>query len=392
MVVAPLGVAGQNIGLGVALLMFIIFTVHDQYKSLRFALATPIIRQYTTLWALIIIPIVIATLARGDSKEAGRFFWGYTYSCFMVVAAVSLRAQPIRRDLLLNLVTTLLGVMALVAMSQFLLGWKIEGSHLAPQIKRAQGFYSHPLTFAYSMLVLMPWSLARPMGKPRQRQSWIIAASAIIIVGTSQSITVVALTGLTFAFLGLKLLPRKQMLVSIAICVGILFAAVTIPNSIATRFQSVMSGQRGDHETNYPDDRMAFWHAHWEMFKDAPVLGHGAGLETLDRKPFYEKIGLGHIKRMYEAHNMYIQYAVEGGIVATLAFLSFLVWWALKVKRTLHTEKWHRLALGLTPAIFALGGLTQNAVQDSEVRYLLLLFCASSFWFSRDHDAPGELT
>lgn len=392
MLVAPLGVAGQNIGLGLSLLAFIIFSVLDKGKSLRLTLATPMIRQYATLWAMIIIPIVIATYARGDSKEAGRFFWGYTYSCFMVVAAVSLRPQPIRRDLLLNLVTGLLTLMAVVAMSQFLIGWKIQGIHIVPQIKRAQGFYSHPLTFAYSMLVLVPWSLARLMGKPRQWQSWVIALSSMIIVATSQSISVISLTGLTFIFLAIKLLPRKQMIAAAALSVIIFFAAITIPNPIAFHFQNVMSGQRGDHETTYPDDRIAFWHAHVEMFKDAPILGHGAGLESADRKPFYEKIGLGHIKRMYEAHNMYLQYAVEGGFVPTLAFISFLLWWFLKIRRSIHTERWHQLALALTPVLFATGGMTQNAVQDSEVRYLLLLFCATSLWFSRDEGLSSDFS
>jgi O-antigen ligase len=386
--VAPLGVAGQNIGLGLALLMFIILTVRGRGKSLRHALSEPFLRQYLVLWFLIIIPIVIATFARGDTKEAGRFFWGYSFACSMVVAAVSLRAEPIRRHLILNLVTGILGFMALIAVSQYIIGWKIEGSHFATQVKRAQGFYSHPLTFAYAMLVLVPWCLARPMGRPRQWQSWALALSATLIVATTQSVTVVAISTVTFLFLGLKLLPRKQMILAGSLSTAILLAAITVPNPIAHKFQNVLSGQRGDHETSYPDDRMAFWHAHWEMFKDAPVLGHGAGLESSDRKPFYEQIGLGHIRRMYEAHNMYLQYAVEGGFVSALAFIGFLLWWTMWLRQSLHTERWHRLALIITPVVFAAGGVTQNAVQDSEVRYLLLLFCALGLWFSRD---PGLL-
>jgi hypothetical protein len=39
----------------------------------------------------------------------------------------------------------------------------------------------------------------------------------------------------------------------------------------------------------------------------------------------------------------------------------------------------------LTPLAFAMGGLTQNAIQDSEVRYILLLSCAVSLWFTKDN-------
>ncbi len=382
--VAPLGVAGQNIGLGLAMLMFIIFSIRDGGKSLRLSLSTPFTRYYLILWALIIVSIMFATVARGDSKEASRFFFGYTFACSMVVAGVSLRGQALRRNLLLNLVTILFALMAIVAVSQFLLGWKLEGIQIVGQTHRAQGFYSHPLTFAYSVIVLVPWSLARAMGRPKEWQSWVLATSAIIIVATSQSITVIVLAAFTCLLLGIKLLQKKTFLMTGVLCALCFLAVITVPNPIASKFQSVLSGQRGDHETSYPDDRIAFWHAHWEMFKDAPITGHGAGLESSDRKPFYEKIGLGQIKRMYEAHNMYLQYAVEGGIVPPLALLGFIVLWVLTIKKYLSTEKWHQLALVITPIIFAASGITQNAVQDSEVRYMLLLMCAASMWFIAD--------
>ena len=75
MLVAPLGVAGQNIGLSIALLMFILLVAYSGIEGLTATLKSSAARQYMILWALMILPITSATVARGDIKEASRFFW-----------------------------------------------------------------------------------------------------------------------------------------------------------------------------------------------------------------------------------------------------------------------------------------------------------------------------
>ncbi len=310
---------------------------------------------------------------------------GYLFSGFFVIAALSLRSAMISRIFLLNTGSILIGVMGFIAASQMFFGWKFEGVRIADQIKRAQGFYSHPLTFAYAALVVMPWCFARVFAKPRQWQSWLVACGMTSILVATQSVTVLCISAATIGVLMLKLLGKKQIVITAVVAALLLAISVSVPNPLQQKFNMVLTGQRSDHETPYPDDRMAFWHAHWEMIKDSPWLGHGTGLESDDRRPYYERIGLGHLKRMYEAHNMYLQAAVEGGIISCLSLIAFLAWWFIRLKNNLPTDRWHRLAMMATPVAFALGGMTQNAIQDSEVRYTLLLVCAISLWFSRDH-------
>jgi O-antigen ligase len=386
MLVAPLGVAGQNIGLGIALLMFILLVADSGIEGLTATLKSSAARQYMILWALMILPITSATVARGDIKEASRFFWGYLLSCFMVVASLTLRSYPLNRRFLAGVCQVLVCILGLVALSQFVIGWKLEHGEFTSQIKRAQGFYSHPLTLAYAALPTMPWITARFMHKPFEWKNAATWLALMVIILASQSVTGIVLTGFVVAFLAVKIMTRKAIISTFIAALLASAALVTIPNPIQAKFKAVLSGQRGDHETSYPDDRMAFWHANWEMFLDAPLTGHGTGLEQDDRRPFYEKIGLGHIKRMYESHNMYLQYAVEGGVIASLALLGFFIWWTLILAGGLTTDRWHRLAMVITPGIFALGGLTQNAIQDSEVRYLMLLVCSASLWFTRQQD------
>lgn len=384
--VTPLGVAGQNAGLVLSFLVFLTWVWRERNLAQKLNLMPLVAQQFTALWGLFTIPIAIATIRRGDPESAVRFIAGYFLSAIIVIGGLRYRSAYVQRKLLLNTACLIIGFMGLIAGSQMLMGWKLQGIEVVSQIKRAQGFYSHPLTLAYATLAIMPWSFARVMAKPSQWQSWCAAAGVFLILVSTQSVTVICVSAMIAGFLMIKLLPVRQMLLTIFAGAVIFMATLSVPNPIQQKFEMVLSGQRSDHETPYPDDRMAFWHAHWEMFKDAPWLGHGTGLESTDRRPYYELLGLGHLKRMYEAHNMFLQAAVEGGLVSLLSLVGFLAWWFMRIKSNMETERWYRYAMLSTPVAFALGGLTQNAIQDSEVRYTLLLACATSLWFSKDRE------
>jgi hypothetical protein len=373
MIVAPLGVAGQNIGLGVAMASYLALNAFDSWMPLRRCLRDALVRQYILAWSVIVIPVTIATLRRGDLKEASRFFWGYLFVCSIPVFARTLITYKPNITLLAKLINGLLLVTGLVCLSQFIWAWKIENHQIVSTIRRAQGFYSHPLTLAYAVLPLIPWLTARFFANFRSLSFFVSWTSALVIVATSQSVTVIAVTIAIIVTLAMRILSSRQR--AIAALTGVLTcgAIMITPNPISEKVTMVLSGTRSDHETGYPDDRMAFWHANFEMFMDAPFLGHGTGLGRDDRKPYFEKIGLGHLKRMYESHNMYLQYAVEGGIVAALALAGFLAWWYLSARQWSHGDPMRIFVLRVTAVAFALAGLTQNSIQDSEVRYLLVL-------------------
>jgi O-antigen ligase len=378
---APLGVAGQNIGLGLSLLIFAIYSIHEQGRRLRAVLKSPVVAQFFLIWFVTLFPGVLATLAKGQLREAGRFLLGYVLVTPMFVLGLALR-DDVRGKVIKNVSTIILLLVGIISLSQFFMGWQLAGLNVTDQIKRAQGFYSHPLTLAYASLCIMPLIFARALDKPRDWRAVLSALALLIMIATSQSLTVISLTAVTLIFLSIKLLTRKKMLVLALIATTLGIVTLSTPNPISQKFQTVLAGQRSDHETPYPDDRVAFWHAHWEMFKDAPIVGHGTDITREDRKLYYERIGLGHIKRMYEAHNMYLQAAVEGGLIAGLGLLAFLIWWFLHARNFTRVESWQRLGALVTPLAFAAGGLTQNAIQDSEVRYLLILSCTFCFAIS----------
>lgn len=375
---APLGAAGQNVGLGLTLLTFLFYLYKQKTPSFFKTIPSHLLQQFYLIWMVALLPIAIATIAKNQPLDALRFLLGHALVSSIFLIGITLR-RNFNWKLLEHMASIVLLILAVVSLSQFIFGWQITDFSLAGQIKRAQGFYSHPLTLAYAALSVMPLIVARSLANPTDWRATVPALALLIIIFTSQSVTVMTLTFITVVICAFKLLNRRQMLALTLVGAFAGTLTVTVPNPVSEKFKLVLSGERRDHETPYLDDRLAFWHAHWEMFLDSPILGHGSEVSRDDRKPYYERIGLGEIKRMYEAHNMYLQSAVEGGLVATLGLACFFIWWFL-VARNFRTEMpWQQLGAVITPVIFAAGGLTQNAFQDSEVRYLLILTCTACF-------------
>ena len=376
---APLGVAGQNAGIGLAILMFAAFCFSDQFSNLRSFTRSSVFKQFSILWLLITVPITLSTMQNDSLKEGGRFLLGQLLALIIFSIGVSISRLNVNRGFLRDVALGVLCVVALTSLSQIIFGWQLEGVKILPQIKRAQGFYSHPLTLAYGALTIMPAILANVLSKPNSRRHILATLSIFIIIFSSLSVTVMTLTAATTIYMCVKIVrPRKLLLMGVFAAIA-LTTMLQTTNPISEKFYLVLEGRRSDHETPYLDDRLAFWHANWEMFKDAPLVGHGTHLSAASRKPYYEKIGLGQISRMYEAHNMYLQAAVEGGVFAALGLVCFFYWWNLRARRDQKMGSWQRLAFTTTPLVFALGGLTQNAFQDSEVRYMLVLTCALAF-------------
>ncbi len=375
LLVLPLGVAGQNIGLGVALACSFILFYLDKGRHLKNALSYDLLKQFLILWGLLIASVTIATAFASENKEATRFFWGYCYGAVIPIMGVMVVGEKSGQyaKKTFQFILCLLGI---VAVSQLIWAWKFESGSFVQTIHRAQGFYSHPLTLAYVALVTMPWSIAYALRDLKNIGGLVVCLATIAIILSSQSVTVIALTFIVGMIAVFWFLTGKTRWLVLALVGLTTIGILATPNSVSKKIDNVLSGERGDHETNYPDDRMAFWHAHWEMFKDAPWIGHGSGLEPEDRAPYYARIGLPDIKRKYEAHNMFLEYAVEGGVVAVLAFFGLLIWLVRIAINGKDLAKWEKFYLVVTPVAFAIGGLTQNAIQDSEVRYVFLGFIA----------------
>ena len=264
-----------------------------------------------------------------------------------------------------------------VCLSQNLWGWQVRGAAVVEASTRARGFYSHPLSLAYVALLVWPvclhwWGVA-------SKKSWptlaIFGCASLLLFSQSRMVQVTA--ALVFLVVLWRYCRGRVRLLAFAGCLLVGVGLWCTDNSISHKFKRTISEQGLDRLGHYPDDRFAFWHAHLEMFRDKPVIGHGYGTDYDYRSSYYEKIGLGGFVKKYTAHNLFLQLMVNGGVVGLFFFLSWLVWvWRLP-RIFLPAGHWLQGLTADTIFAFVMASLTQNSLYDMYVRTCLVLLTAA---------------
>ncbi len=379
----PFGVAVQTGVTGVAC-VFALLAWRGQLRQLRQVLSASERRSWTFM-ALTLCLCAFATLLnpRNPERDVVSFLIGFApFFCLPLFFARDSLDSPTRiRRLEFYLALGSL-IWALAAFTQLRLGWKLSGSLVewGEHFRRAQGFYSHPLTLAYVALLLWVPSLGYSLQCRNNPRAWTITGSLGFLLYASASRTAQALAlalGVLLMLLSLRGRTRFAILALLGAC---LVLVLNTQNMVSERFIAARSQAPVDRESPYADDRIAFWLAHLKAVEERPLLGHGVHLGRDYRKDYYAKIGLPDMKKTYEAHNQILQLAFEGGLLAALSFLIWL-WYVHRSWENL--SPWYQRLRDLTILGFLLGGLTQNAFFDSEVRYTLGLIMTLAFAVSR---------
>lgn len=295
-------------------------------------------------------------------------------------------------------------IACLIAASQYLFGWKIHGTDFVRSEHRARVLFSHPLSLAYILLLYFPLVGALVVRNPRSRQAWVVAGALLFLVFVSSSRTVqAALTLITGVFVLFGLGGRIRV---VAIAFGLLFGGIlaATDNPVRQRFVGTIEQTEDREQYRYADDRIAFWAVHWDMFKERPLFGHGLSYrqDYLDR--YYVAHGLTDLKKKYPAHNMYLQVMANTGIAGLLVWLSRLAIDVMAcfvlirgvatpggVRKLSSENSWVGWVGIATIAGMLLAGLTQNAFQDSAVRFHWTILEGLLLWFtSRQVVADGR--
>jgi len=381
----PLGIALQNLLSGIVFLLIVSQLVRNKRtpgsKWLRQQGLQPLLAS-----SGLIIWIGIATfLNPGNpaSEHILKFPPGYFIFCFFPPLFVFVYGHFSSDEWkkFLKLASIMAFLWGLIALSQALFGWRVQGSSfILEEARRPRGLYSHPLTLAYAAFFLWPLSVRLLFRNAKNIHSWLMFVGIAVILLFTQSRTIQAFSGaLLFLnlFLYLKGRTRTILLATLAFT-GILVLAT--PNPVSSKFIDTFSAKGVDLHSDYPDDRIAFWHAHWLMVKERPVTGHGFQLNTQYRKPYYEQLGLAEFKKQYEAHNMFLQFLSNGGIIALLLFGYWCFWLLRKIYHCRENSFFRNVALQ-TFSGFMITGLTQNSFQDASVRIILSIFVACC-WLS----------
>jgi O-antigen ligase len=267
-------------------------------------------------------------------------------------------------------------------LSQYIWGWKLSGVDVVTDeaFRRARGFYSHPLTLAYVSLIILPSILYYFRKNWKDVTAWCFLLLEFVALYFSMSRTVQAVSLIIFLWFIFTIKKSRVRPLIWALSLSMIVVTLITPNLITQRLRNIMDGKTQqwseEKESHYPDDRLAFWHVHLNMIREKPFLGHGAFLDSNYRKPYYAAIGLPGFKKAYEAHNQYLQILAEGGLIALgffLAWIYYMFRWCGSLSQGINQVGYQ------TILCFLLGGLTQNAFHDSEVRFAIMCVILMGF-------------
>ena len=373
----PLGIAGQNL---IILLIgiFLTFAIVRDRKSIPWPLLARLYWLPLALSLAFVLFLSVSTFINSENplsfpikNSLGYLTWCLAPPLFLICCG-NMDEKGLKY--LYRCIIGISVIWFLIALSQYLWGWRVLGSSFVGDVNRPRGLYSHPLTFAYVLILFWPFALSQCLRKPRKVSSWVffISIAACILLTRSRMVQVVAF--LLLCFNGFLVANGKKRLVFICLLVLGSTGILGTKNVVSDRIFMTFSEKGLDRQSSYPDDRLAFWHAHWEMIKKRPVLGHGFGINTKYRQPYYKQIGLGSFSKPYEAHNTFIQVLVNGGIIGFALFCAWLSWYLVYLSRS-PMEPWHKSVLIQTLLGFFLACLTQNGFQDASVRIAFSLLC-----------------
>ena len=375
----PLGISPQSIAMAIVLLTAgraAFRQPTDTVNKLR-PFAVPMALAFAfSIWTIIATLLNSANPARPFGMFAGLSGWWAAPALLVATLVPVAKETWLRWWRFLAIVCLLWGA---VAVSQALVGWRVEGVAFVADTTRPRGFYSHPLTLAYAALMLWPFVLGRLLAAPRLWEGWAATLGIGLILVLTQSRTVQAVAAIAAAVLVLQGVKGRARVVALALFAMAALAVLGTNNTIGQRFQKTFSGEGLDRKQGtYADDRLAFWAVHLAMVRERPLIGHGNDLNTAYRTPYYDRMGLTEFTKKYEAHNLFLQILADDGAIGLVVFLAWVAT-QLRLAWRLDREHWGRPVMTTTWLAFLAAGVTQNSFQDGEVRNGLSFFVAASW-------------
>lgn len=244
---------------------------------------------------------------------------------------------------------------------------------------------------AYFALMLLPLSLAAffffdSLPKKLLLALSLAAGGSFLLMTLSRG----AWLGVMVAALLVGILKDRKFL--IFLLAAVLLTGVLLPQILISRQQLYGRGREKfsavEKDTGF---RLYVWRSALNMIKDHPILGIGPGDNNfMAEYPQYMHPQAFPTSRYHNAHNFYLQVAVEMGILGFLAFFSLIlatVWAAWKAYRAALVLGEPELAgflLGILGAFAALGvyGLVSHRF-EKEVALYFWTYGALAVYVSR---------
>jgi O-antigen ligase len=244
------------------------------------------------------------------------------------------------------------------------------------------GAFSTHLVLISPLLAAIVWNPPWGLG----RKAWVLAVSLVLLIGvawtTREPWTTpnrIVWPSLAAVFLAAVIAGRKaraelgsgmrSVIVIAAIAISVAFVA-----SIAAKNERFYREDPSMVASVERDLRPRLWTIAWEQWKEAPWLGHGFGREILAGAFLPETPKNVRHPPVIHGHNMFLNIALQLGLVGLAVFVALLVAMAREYLAMLSTPS--LAALGVMGLALLAGFATKNLTDDFLHRHNAQLFWA----------------
>lgn len=378
--VSPVSISATNIALGLIYFPGLILIWKTRGK-LRLTYQ----KEITALFFVTFVWGAFCTLLSGNFIIREMFYDMWEYSP-IILFPLFLSAAGIRKEKVLMALFISSSIVSVLGILQYFIPAIIYPFPRQLVDTRFRGFFSHPLHTGgfYSIVTLIAFALILFWQCDKRMKSFLFLVfffnMTAVILSMSRSYYISTI----FIILVLLFVKNWRGMIYGAIVFSILFAVIlSFHNPINTKIRTLT-----DPDFSSNKERKYIWESAIEMTKEHPVFGVGKGnwkkeakhtyFPRIEQKYKYKLPDLGH------AHNTYLTWSSETGILGLTLSLSFwlIVAWSLYSK--LPNLKSGTLELALTIGTLAgqgnlfLAGLFENNFGTAVILLLISMLIGLS--------------
>ncbi len=321
--VLPVSISAANI----ALFMIMVLGFYRLYKA-KINVVSILDKRLTLAcialfsWAAIVALVKNGYIQKLDISN----IWEYSP---IIVFPLFLSVAKIRKEKVVFTLLIFASIVCLLGIVQFIFPEITYPFPKQPGLVRFKGFQSHHLHAGgvYSLTTIVALSLILFWQSDNRKKAYLWMFFLLNLVALILTMSRAYYVALFFVLpLMIYITSKRTFFVAVVMMALSLIIIMSFQNFLHTRVKSIF---------NFKSNRarIQMWEASYEMVKDYPLMGVGKSNWTKDAKEIYfPKIGKTWRPPYGHAHNIYIVWLSETGIIGICLFLFF---WFLSIKRLL---------------------------------------------------------